>query len=42
MFNYVKDQDTYIDIIYCIENSGDIVNDAQVKKVWIMILVAQA
>jgi len=32
MFNYVKDQDTYIDIIYCIENSDNIVNDAQVKK----------
>merc|ERR550539_1728000 len=26
MFNYVTDQDTYVDIIYCIENSGDITN----------------
>ena len=33
MFNYVTEQDTYIDIIYCIENSGDITNDDNVKKV---------
>ena len=33
MFNYVTDQDTYVDIITCIEDSGDITNDATVKKV---------
>ena len=33
MFNYVTDQDTYVDIIYCIENSEDITNDDTVKKV---------
>merc|ERR1712156_432707 len=32
MFNYVTDQDTYVDIIYCIENSEDITNDDTVKK----------
>jgi len=32
MFNYVKDQDTYVDIIYCIENSGDITDDNKVKQ----------
>merc|ERR1712001_584435 len=32
MFNYVTDQDTYVDIIYCIENSGDITDDDNVKK----------
>ena len=38
MFHYVTDQDTYVDIIYCIENSGDITNDANVKKVWVVKL----
>jgi len=32
MFHYVTDQDTYVDVIYCIESSGDITNDAKVKQ----------
>ena len=33
MFNYVTDQDTYVDIITCIEDSADITSDDTVKKV---------
>jgi len=32
MFHYVTDQDTYIEAIYCIENTGDITNDDNVKQ----------
>merc|ERR1712131_94270 len=32
MFNYVTDQDTYVDIITCIEDSADITSDDTVKK----------
>ena len=34
MFHYLEGkQDTYVDAIYCIEGSGDITNDENVKQV---------